>query len=122
MTVADKPHDDSRDIKGRFLKGAKRPGAGRPVGSRHKLEELFVADLCESWRKNGAAVLEILAQKEPGTYAKVAASILPKHSHHTVERLELKSDAELAAIIQAGLGDRSATLVLPKTDTQDTKH
>jgi hypothetical protein len=105
-SVAPKPQDGSRDNKGRFLKGAKRPGAGRPVGSRVKLEELFVADLCESWRKNGPAVLEVLATKEPGTYAKVAASILPKHSHHTHERLELKSDAELAAIIAAGLESR----------------
>jgi hypothetical protein len=102
-SVTNKP---LRDGKGRFLTGHKAAGPGRPVGSRHKLEELFVADLCASWAKNGAGVLEILAQKEPGTYAKVAASILPKHSHHTHERLELKSDAELAAIIAAGLESR----------------
>lgn len=105
-TAAPKPQDDSRDEKGRFLKGAKRPGAGRPVGSRVKLEEVFVADLCDAWRTHGKAALDVVATKEPAKFAQIAASILPKHSHHTHERLELKSDAELAAIIAAGLENR----------------
>jgi hypothetical protein len=118
MTVADKPQ---RNGKGQFLKGAIGLG-GRKPGSRVKLEEAFVADLCASWAIHGPVVLETLATKEPAQYAKIAASVLPKHSHHTVEKLELKSDAELAAIIQAGLGERSATSVLPMNSKQDTKH
>jgi hypothetical protein len=112
MTVADKPRG-LRDSKGRFLVGNKPPG-GRPLGSRNKLEEDFVADLCDAWRVHGKAALETVATKEPTKFAQICASVLPKHSHHTVEKLELKSDAELAAIIQAGLGDRANGQTLDK--------
>jgi hypothetical protein len=115
---ADKKPTQLRDAKGHFLVGNK-PLAGRPRGSRNKLEEDFVADLCAAWQVHGKQALETVATKEPVKFAQICASVLPKHSHHTVEKLELKSDAELAAIIQQGLeGARS----LPNRTAPDTKH
>jgi hypothetical protein len=101
-SVTDKPQRDK--VTGRFQRG--NTVAIGNKGNRRKLEEDFVADYCAAWAKHGPAVLEVLATKEPAKFAQVAASILPKHSHHTHERLELKSDAELAAIIAAGLESR----------------
>jgi hypothetical protein len=130
MTVADKPQRkkaatvDTQRSSGLtpWKPGQSGNPKGRPVGSRTKLEEAFVADYCAAWAKHGAEVLEILAVKEPAKFAQVAASILPKHTHHKVEDLKYKSDAELAALIQAGLGERAVTSQLPKTGTHDTKH
>jgi hypothetical protein len=114
--VTNKPKVAQDPKSGRFLPG-NNGGTGRPRGSRVKLEEEFVADLCAAWQVHGKQALEIVATKEPTKFAQICASVLPKHSHHTVEKLELKSDAELAAIIQAGLGARS----LPNRTMPDTK-
>jgi hypothetical protein len=118
-SVTDKPQ---RDKTGRFVTGHKASGPGRPRGSRVRLEEEFLSDLCAVWAVHGKAALETAAIKEPVKFAQVAASILPKHSHHTHERLELKSDAELAAIIAAGLEQRAVAQTLPNAGDQDTKH
>ena len=60
-------------------------GPGRPKGSRHKLQEAFLKDFCEAWQKNGVEALERILKDEPGTFVKVAASILPKEVEATVE-------------------------------------
>jgi hypothetical protein len=117
--VAPKPQ---RDKTGRFDTGHKASGPGRPRGSRVKLEEEFLSDLCAIWTVHGKTALETAAIKEPVKFAQIAASILPKHSHHTHERLELKSDAELAAIIAAGLEQRSVAQPLPNAVDTETKH
>jgi hypothetical protein len=52
--------------------------AGRPKGSRGKLEERFLADLLADWQDNGAATLAAAREKDPVGYVKVAASLMPK--------------------------------------------
>jgi hypothetical protein len=66
-----------RDTKGRFLSGTKA-GPGRPVGSRNKLTENFVADLRDCWEVHGRDALERVARDEPATLLKVVASLMPK--------------------------------------------
>jgi len=66
-----------------FLKPPWQPGqsgnpAGRPKGSRHKLEERFLADLLVDWNDNGAEALAAAREKDPTGYVKVVASLMPK--------------------------------------------
>src|SRR4051794_26184725 len=73
-----KPVIEGRDPKtGQFLKGVKGVG-GRKRGSRVKLAEDVVANVLESWRKNGPVVLERLACFEPSKYADFIAKVLPR--------------------------------------------
>lgn len=73
-----KPAIEGRDPKtGQFLKGVKGVG-GRKRGSRVKLAEDVVADVLESWRKEGPTVLARLACFEPGKYADFIAKVLPR--------------------------------------------
>jgi hypothetical protein len=117
-SVAPKPQ---RNSKGQFLKGSKGLG-GRKPGTRNGLEATILGDYIESWDVNGKRVLEYLAQKEPGTYAKIGVALLPKHSVHRVEDLKLMSDAELVEIISAGLEQRAVAQPLPNAGDQETKH
>lgn len=52
--------------------------AGRPKGARAKIEEIFLKDLYESWQKNGVEALQLSFEKDPISYARIVASILPK--------------------------------------------
>lgn len=52
--------------------------AGRPKGSRHKLEETFLADLLASWQEKGKEALEQAIEKDPVAYVKTVASLMPK--------------------------------------------
>jgi hypothetical protein len=66
-----------RSKLGRFLPGHKSIG-GRKRGSRNLLSERFLADLHAQWMKSGKAVLEAVAQKEPATFLKVVAGVMPR--------------------------------------------
>jgi hypothetical protein len=52
--------------------------AGRPKGSRNKLEERFLADLLEHWESNGNDAIAAACDKDPVGYVKVVASLMPK--------------------------------------------
>jgi hypothetical protein len=68
---------NGKDKLGRFLPG--RPGGpGRPVGSRHKLSEKFLADLQRVWLKKGGKALDRVADQNPEILVRVIASVLPK--------------------------------------------
>lgn len=66
-----------RNKAGQFLPGHKGIG-GRKVGSRNKLSESFLSDLERVWRKKGLKALERVAEDEPATLVKVAASLIPR--------------------------------------------
>ena len=57
----------ARNNLGRFQTGNKG-GPGRPVGSRNRLAEDFLADLCVDWRKYGAGVITKVRSKNPTAY------------------------------------------------------
>jgi hypothetical protein len=67
----------SRDRKGRFVTGGK-PGPGRPPGSRNKLAEDFLTDLCEDWKKHGSSVIADVRSKHPAVYLRTVASLVPR--------------------------------------------
>ena len=52
--------------------------AGRPKGSRNKLEERFLADLLDDWEGNGQEAIRLARAEDPTSYVKVVASLMPK--------------------------------------------
>jgi hypothetical protein len=43
-------------------------GPGRPVGSRNRLSENFLADLQADWEQHGNEILSIMREKHPEMY------------------------------------------------------
>jgi uncharacterized protein DUF5681 len=69
--------------------------AGRPRGSRNRLGEAFVDDLCADWKENGPQVIVAVRKADPSTYLRVIAGILPKELSVTKATLDDVSDEEL---------------------------
>jgi hypothetical protein len=115
--VAVKQHnaDDTvgRSVIGRpFKPGQSGNPKGRPVGSRVKLEEIFVADMVEAWKLYGKEALATTAQKEPAKFAQIAATVLPKQTQNTrIHKLELMTDKELAELLQATDAQMEAAMI-----------
>lgn len=66
-----------------FLRPPWKPGqsgnpAGRPKGSRSKLENIFLDDLLAHWQEHGKQAIQAAALKDPVGYVKVVASLMPK--------------------------------------------
>jgi hypothetical protein len=85
-----------------FQKGNKlgRP-QGRPLGSRHRLDNEFVAALCNDF--HGPAGIKAIArvrEEDPSTYLRVIASVLPKEHRDVTPR----------TLTEAELNDRIAEL------------
>ena len=89
--------NNQRNTKGQFIKGHKG-GPGRPLGSRVKLEEEMVADMCAVWKEHGKQALETIAIREPAKFAQVAVALVPKHQTIT-RKVEQMSDRELADLL-----------------------
>jgi hypothetical protein len=51
---------------------------GRPIGARQKIAEAIIRDVSDAWGKHGPVVLARPAKTEPGTFAKLAAGLVPK--------------------------------------------
>ena len=71
------PDMNGRDEEtGQFLKGYSR--GGRPIGSRVKLGERFLADLHRKWEQCGQDVLDRVERDEPATLMRTVASLMPR--------------------------------------------
>lgn len=91
---------EGRDPKtGQFLKGVRGVG-GRKRGSRVKLAEDVVADVLESWQKNGPVVLERLAYFEPAKYADFVAKVLPREVKVEYSMTDGISDERLERMLE----------------------
>jgi hypothetical protein len=78
--------DNTRDERGRWLKGIPAPpGAGRPVSSRQKISERLLQDLAVVWEEHGKTVLERLAKDDPAKLAQIAYGLLPRDIFVRVE-------------------------------------
>lgn len=73
-----------RNKAGQFLPGHKSQG-GRPLGSRNKLSEKFLSDVEKVWKRKGLKALEIVAENDPSTFCKIAASLIPKQLNSTLD-------------------------------------
>ncbi|MGN8547814.1 DUF5681 domain-containing protein [Bradyrhizobium sp. 13971] len=70
----------------KFVKGQSGNPAGRPAGTRNKLVELFVSDLQEKWRTDGADILDRLAKDDPAKLVEAISRMAPKDVAVTLEQ------------------------------------
>jgi hypothetical protein len=78
-----------------FAKGSPNPGKGRPVGSRQKLGEAFLAALHADFMTYGVGVIEEVRIADPLGYLKIIARILPSQMQVDVSHLQELSDHDL---------------------------
>jgi hypothetical protein len=60
-----------------------RPGQsgnpnGRPKGSRNRIAELLLDDLCTAWAEHGRDAIARMLNQRPGDFVKVVASLVPR--------------------------------------------
>jgi len=67
----------SRDNLGRFKSG-NIGGPGRPKGSRNRLAEDFLTDVCADWKQHGIKVIADVRKKYPAVYLRTVASLVPR--------------------------------------------
>ena len=51
---------------------------GRPKSARSKIEEAFLRDFYDSWKRKGVDAIDRAADADPMGYIRVAASLLPR--------------------------------------------
>jgi hypothetical protein len=83
--------NNGRDPKGLFLQGVSGNPNGRPKGSRNRLTEQFLSDLCAQWEISGQAALKKMAEEEVVDFVRVVASLVP----HRVDASLAIVDADL---------------------------
>jgi hypothetical protein len=60
-----------------------RPGQsgnpnGRPKGSRNRIAEFLLDDLCTAWAEHGRDAIAHMLNQRPGDFVKVVASLVPR--------------------------------------------
>jgi hypothetical protein len=69
------PREDTQ-----FRPGQSGNPAGRPKGSRNRISEKFLADLCGHYDENGLEAIKAVFLADPVAYIRVIAGLLPKQT------------------------------------------
>src|SRR3954452_230012 len=77
---------------------------GRPLGSRNKLAEAFVADMYQAWEVDGSKAIQEMIKRKPWEFVKIAAGLMPQKLEIT-NKFQSLPDAELAATLTRALKD-----------------
>lgn len=96
-----------RHSNGHFKKGS----GGRVVGSRNKLQAVFVDELARDFADHGAGVIRIVRVEKPADYLKIVASILPKEFIVSEGELDTMSDDDLLEALKAVREAKSARAI-----------
>jgi hypothetical protein len=75
--------------------GEVRNPHGRPLGSRNKLAEAFVADMYQAWEADGSSAIKEMIKRKPWEFVKIAAGLMPQKLEIT-NKFQSLPDAELA--------------------------
>jgi hypothetical protein len=84
--------------------GEVRNPHGRPLGSRNKLAEAFVADMYQAWEIDGSKAIQEMIKRKPWEFVKIAAGLMPQKLEIT-NKFQSLPDAELAATLARALKD-----------------
>jgi hypothetical protein len=90
--------------------GEVRNPHGRPLGSRNKLAEAFVADMYQAWEADGSKAIQEMIKRKPWEFVKIAAGLMPQKLEIT-NKFQSLPDAELAATLTRALKD-----ITPRAD------
>ena len=77
-----------------WKKGESGNPAGKPLGARTRLSNSFLRMMAAHWEEYGESAIRRVHEKDPATYVKVIASLLPKE-------VALTADKDLQAVLQA---------------------
>jgi hypothetical protein len=73
-------------------------GGGRPKGSRDRLSNSFIIELCADFTEHGKSVIESVRLNDPSTYMKVIAGLMPKEVEIKRPLEDLTEDELIGAI------------------------
>lgn len=88
------------DFKTRFSSEKQPEKTGRPKGTRDRISTEFLNALADDFHKNGPSVVATVRKKDPSTYLRVFAGLLPKEIEIT-RPLDGMADGELVQAIEA---------------------
>ena len=92
------PEDTGPNRTTLFKPGQSGNPAGRPKGARSKLGEAFVEALHDDFKTHGVAALAEVREKDPASYMRVVASLLPRE--FKIETVSELTDDQLDARIR----------------------
>lgn len=85
-----------------WKKGQSGNPAGRPKGSRHRLTEGFLMELCLDFDKHGKDAIRRVREERPSDYIKAIVQLVPKeHKISILEEVKSMSDDELIDKLRA---------------------
>jgi hypothetical protein len=67
-----------KQVSTRFKPGVSGNPAGRPKGTRHKLNEAFIADMSVVWEERGIEALRTCAMEKPSEFCRIVALLMPR--------------------------------------------
>lgn len=104
-----------------FKPGQSGNPAGKPKGSKHKLSETFLAAIAEDFEQFGVAAIALARKKDPVSYIKVIAAMVPKEhlvQHTIIEQIQSLDDDQLRQRINEL--ERASGIVSPETRASTT--
>jgi Lon protease-like protein len=97
---------------------ADRPGRAKQKGARDRLTADFLDAMANSFEKHGKAAIEEVRTKDPATYLRVVAALVPKEIQlsRPLDAVPDEKLAELIALLTDAVNGGRITAPSPKGD------